>query len=140
MKWDVHIRRVSTQNVVFDDGGPELVLLLQGPVRDCAPSQSRLIQVFGLTPAEAKLTAHLIDGLTLTAAAEALGISRNTARAQLSSIFAKTGVNRVELRGVDGVLTRLAKCCNPVVGEPILGFVTRGKGASFGNIQFVWFI
>ncbi len=93
-KWDVHIRRVSTQNVVFDDGGPELVLLLQGPVRDCAPSQSRLIQVFGLTPAEAKLTAHLIDGLTLTAAAEALGISRNTARAQLSSIFAKTGVNR----------------------------------------------
>ena len=32
------------------------------------------------------------------------------------------------VRGVDGVLTRLAKCCNPVIGEPILGFVTRGKG------------
>lgn len=93
-KWDVHIRRVSKQNVVFDDGGPELVLLLQGPVRDCAPSQSRLIQMFGVTPAEAKLIAHLIDGLTLTAAAETLGVSRNTARTQLSSIFTKTGVNR----------------------------------------------
>jgi DNA-binding CsgD family transcriptional regulator len=93
-KWDVHIRRVSKQNVVFDDGGPELVLLLQGPVRDCAPSQSRLMQVFGVTPAEAKLITYLIDGLTLTAAAAALGVSRNTARAQLASVFAKTGVNR----------------------------------------------
>ena len=93
-KWDVHIRRVSKQNVIFDDGGPELLLLLRGPARDCAPSQSRLIEMFEVTPAEAKLMAHLVDGLTLTAAAEALGVSRNTARAQLSSIFAKTGVNR----------------------------------------------
>lgn len=93
-KWDVHIRRVSKQNVVFDEGGPELVLLLQGPVRDCAPSQSRLIEMLGVSPAEAKLIAHLVDGLTLTAAAEALGVSRNTARAQLSSVFSKTGVNR----------------------------------------------
>jgi DNA-binding CsgD family transcriptional regulator len=93
-KWDVHIRIVEKQNVVFGEGGPELVLLLQGPVRDCAPSQSRLIEMFGVTPAEAKLIAHLTDGLTLTAAAEALGVSRNTARTQLSSIFTKTGVNR----------------------------------------------
>lgn len=93
-KWDVHIRRVSSRNVVFDEGGPELLLLLQGPVRDFAPSQSRLIEMFGVTPAEAKLVVHLVDGLTLTAAAEALGVSRNTARAQLSSVFTKTGVNR----------------------------------------------
>jgi DNA-binding CsgD family transcriptional regulator len=93
-KWDVHIRPVEKQNVAFGEGGPELVLLLQGPVRVCAPNQSRLIEVFGVTPAEAKLIAHLVDGLTLTAAAQALGVSRNTARAQLSSIFTKTGVNR----------------------------------------------
>jgi DNA-binding CsgD family transcriptional regulator len=93
-KWDVHIRNVEKQNVVFGEGGPELVLLLHGPERDCAPSQSRLIEAFGVTPAEAKLITHLVDGLTLTAAAEALGVSRNTARTQLSSIFTKTGVNR----------------------------------------------
>ena len=93
-KWDVHIRIVERKNVVFGDGGPELVMLLRGPVRECAPSQSRLIEMFAVTPAEAKLIAHLVDGLTLTAAAEALGVSRNTARAQLSSIFSKTGVNR----------------------------------------------
>ena len=93
-KWDVHIRSVEKKNVVFGEGGPELVLLLQGPVRDCVPSQSRLIETFGVTPAEAKLITHLVDGLTLTAAAEALGVSRNTARTQLASIFTKTGVNR----------------------------------------------
>jgi GTP diphosphokinase / guanosine-3',5'-bis(diphosphate) 3'-diphosphatase len=40
----------------------------------------------------------------------------------------KTDAKGISVRGVDGVLTRLAKCCNPVVGEPIVGFVTRGKG------------
>jgi DNA-binding CsgD family transcriptional regulator len=34
------------------------------------------------------------DGLTLDEAAHALSISRNTARAHLRSIFAKTGVTR----------------------------------------------
>jgi GTP pyrophosphokinase len=40
----------------------------------------------------------------------------------------KTDAKGIQVRGVDGVLTRLAKCCNPVVGEQIVGFVTRGKG------------
>ena len=90
----MHIRIIEKQDVVFGEDGPELILLLRGPVRDCVPSQSRLIEKFRVTPAEAKLIAHLVDGLTLTAAAGALGVSRNTARAQLSSIFTKTGVNR----------------------------------------------
>ncbi len=93
-KWRVHIRSVEKKNIVFGEGGPELVLLLQGAVRDCVPSQSCLIETLGVTPAEAKLITHLVDGQTLTAAAEALGVSRNTARTQLSSIFTKTGVNR----------------------------------------------
>ena len=93
-KWDVHVRRVSTKNFIFDEGGPEFVLLLQGPIRSSVPSQARLIDVFGVTPAEAKLIIHLVDSMTLTAAAKTLGISRNTARAQLASIFSKTGVNR----------------------------------------------
>jgi len=32
------------------------------------------------------------------------------------------------VRGVDQVLTRLARCCNPIEGEPIVGYITRGKG------------
>ncbi len=32
------------------------------------------------------------------------------------------------VQGVDGLLTHLARCCNPVPGDPIVGYVTRGKG------------
>ncbi|MCG8346294.1 MAG: bifunctional (p)ppGpp synthetase/guanosine-3',5'-bis(diphosphate) 3'-pyrophosphohydrolase [Chloroflexales bacterium] len=34
------------------------------------------------------------------------------------------------VRGESNLLTRMAKCCNPVVGEPIVGYITRGKGVT----------
>jgi len=33
----------------------------------------------------------------------------------------------LQVRGMDGLPTRLARCCNPVPGEPIVGYVTRDK-------------
>jgi len=36
----------------------------------------------------------------------------------------------VVVRGIDDVLIRLARCCNPVPGDEIIGFVTRGRGVS----------
>lgn len=51
-------------------------------------------QTLGLTPAEARLAARLRFGLSLKEAAEELGISVNTVRNQLKSIFDKLGVNR----------------------------------------------
>ncbi len=36
----------------------------------------------------------------------------------------------VVVKGIDDVLVRLAKCCNPVPGDDIIGFVTRGRGVS----------
>lgn len=36
----------------------------------------------------------------------------------------------VRVTGIDEVLVRLARCCNPVPGDSILGFVTRGRGVS----------
>lgn len=33
-------------------------------------------------------------------------------------------------KGVDNLLIRFAKCCNPVPGDDIVGFVTRGRGVS----------
>ena len=36
----------------------------------------------------------------------------------------------VVVRGIDDVLVRLSKCCNPVPGDAIMGFVTRGRGVS----------
>lgn len=40
----------------------------------------------------------------------------------------KDGV--IKIRGTDDVSIRLSKCCNPVPGDEIVGFITRGRGIS----------
>ena len=36
----------------------------------------------------------------------------------------------VQVKGVDGLLIRFAGCCSPVPGDPIIGFVSRGRGVT----------
>ena len=43
---------------------------------------------------------------------------------------ASTSDSGVLVRGAPDILVKLAKCCMPVPGDPIVGFVTRGNGVS----------
>ncbi len=38
--------------------------------------------------------------------------------------------NGIVVKGIDDVLVRISRCCNPVPGDEIIGFVTRGRGVS----------
>ncbi|MEY4094782.1 MAG: pyrophosphokinae [Acidobacteriota bacterium] len=38
--------------------------------------------------------------------------------------------DRIKVRGADDVMVFRAKCCNPIRGEKIVGYITRGKGVS----------
>lgn len=41
-----------------------------------------------------------------------------------------TSSNAVTVRGLGGMLTQMARCCNPTLGDPIIGYITRGRGAT----------
>src|SRR5699024_3484196 len=38
--------------------------------------------------------------------------------------------NGVRVKGIDNVKVRFAKCCNPVPGDKIIGYITMGRGVS----------
>jgi GTP pyrophosphokinase len=40
------------------------------------------------------------------------------------------GTKGVKIQGVDGLMVRYAQCCQPVPGDPVVGYVTRGRGVS----------
>ena len=52
---------------------------------------------------------------------------------RLTEIFRKVtgrGGGGVRISGISDVLVRFGKCCNPVPGDPIVGFITRGRGVT----------
>lgn len=42
----------------------------------------------------------------------------------------KKSSHGILVEGEGGVLVRLARCCNPIPGDPITGYITRGRGVS----------
>ena len=45
------------------------------------------------------------------------------------------GDRGVQVRGMDDMMVQLANCCNPVRGEEIVGYITRGKGVSVHSVD-----
>ncbi len=38
--------------------------------------------------------------------------------------------NAVIVDGIDDMVVRMARCCNPIPGDPIIGYITRGRGVT----------
>lgn len=96
--------------------GATVLLLVSDPERRHEPPASLLSRLHGLSPSQSELVLHLLAGLDLKGAAEAMGITANTAKTLLGRAFLATGTAKqsellaLVLRGPAGV-----------VGTPALG-------------------
>lgn len=76
------------------DETPAAIVLVVDPETSLTDSIRRVCELYGLTPAETRLTELLIDGLTLSEIADAMRLKLSTVRVYLKQIFSKTGVHR----------------------------------------------
>ncbi len=62
------------------------------------------------------------------------GKKKTQGMSKLASIKSKSGI---VVAGIDDVSVRFSKCCTPVPGDEIIGFVTRGRGVSIHRTDCV---
>lgn len=73
---------------------PYSLLILRDLARKPSTDGQRMQSIFGFTRTEALCAERLVYGDTIQAAADHLGMARETARSHLKVLFAKTGTNR----------------------------------------------
>jgi len=49
----------------------------------------------------------------------------------------KRSTSAIRIDGIDDVMVRFANCCNPLPGEKVIGFITRGQGLSIHAVDCV---
>src|SRR6266852_3954718 len=67
-----------------------------------------------------------------TGNAKSSGLNRVTEMAK--KLVGRPTHTGVQIGGVDDVLVRFGRCCNPVPGDPIAGFITRGRGVTVHHV------
>jgi GTP pyrophosphokinase len=78
-----------------------------------------------------KLSCNQILGKLLSE--EKLAETREQKETRISKVLGKLtkkSSSAIQINGVDDVLVRFGKCCNPVPGDEIVGFITRGRGVT----------
>ena len=70
------------------------VVFVVDPSRRLRPAAEILTGLFRLTPAESRVAVLLGDGKSLSEIAQVLGVSRNTLKTQVASVYSKTGTSR----------------------------------------------
>jgi DNA-binding CsgD family transcriptional regulator len=73
---------------------PAAVVFITCHLAEAKRPEKNLRELFGLTPAESRVALLLTRGECVNKIAELIGVSRNTVRSQMKSIYAKTQVNR----------------------------------------------
>jgi GTP diphosphokinase / guanosine-3',5'-bis(diphosphate) 3'-diphosphatase len=74
--------------------------------------------------------ASIVEKLVATMAVEDSHPEPTMVSSTTSAPVSRRSSNAIEVSGLDDVLVKLARCCTPVPGDEITGFITRGNGVS----------
>ncbi len=78
-----------------------------------------------------KLSSHQLIGRLIPAEKLELHQERKESRVgKVLEKLIKKSSSAIQISGVEDVLVRFGKCCNPVPGDDIVGFITRGRGVT----------
>ncbi len=107
MDYQLVIKPIPSNRHIESESAPCLMIFLQDPEKNLEISVRLLMNLYQLTLSEATIAILLSEGNTMDDVAEELDVKKNTVRAHLRSIFAKTGVTQQSML-VSLVLTSLA--------------------------------
>ncbi|MBA3296595.1 MAG: bifunctional (p)ppGpp synthetase/guanosine-3',5'-bis(diphosphate) 3'-pyrophosphohydrolase [Acidobacteria bacterium] len=99
-------------------------------------SVNKVLGEYGMQRADDLFTAigyGKLPARTVLARFVPAGQLKETPESGIASVVRRvlgTGEDRIKVRGVDDLLVFRARCCNPIRGEQIVGYITRGKGVS----------
>ena len=141
-----HIIRDDERNRSRDLGRD----ILERELRRNSQSLPKLVRSGRLQDVAAELKYKSLDGLFVaigyghvTPAQVLEKVAPGVARVEaepttLTKIFkkvAKRSTSGVVVQGMDDVLLRFGRCCSPLPGDPIIGFVTRGRGVTVHTVS-----
>src|SRR5918992_1675419 len=96
---------------------------------------ARVAQALNLNDATHLLASIGQGDVNVTQVLRQLHPDLDTAEPPKPSVFERfvdrvRGPKGVRIQGVDGLMVRYAQCCQPVPGDAVVGYVTRGRGVS----------
>jgi DNA-binding CsgD family transcriptional regulator len=85
---------IVPSEILFAAAEARALLIITDPTETTFADEGALRDLFGLTPAEARLAIALSAGHSIESTAALLSITQATARSELKSVFRKTGLTR----------------------------------------------
>lgn len=87
----INVSQEPWVDLLLMPAGDHATIYIQGDRRSLADRHEQLAELFGLLPSEARLALALSRGMTIAEAADALGLTTETARNYSKKIYAKMG-------------------------------------------------
>jgi GTP diphosphokinase / guanosine-3',5'-bis(diphosphate) 3'-diphosphatase len=119
---DILERELKKRNIVIKESSKnkELLRIAQKMGRNRVED---LLEVIGYNQIDPR---HVVEKFSVVKKKEEIDVLNN-----FKVLPRKSSLNKgIKVKGMDDFMVRLSKCCNPVPGDEIVGYITRGRGVS----------